>query len=229
MQVNLRYGFRMKQKLSTGDKVRSCRLGALVKPRATRSGGRSARVRASVLAEAFAILSEKGLVGFTIGEVAARAGVHETSIYRRWKSKTALINDALLQFTADAVAIPNNGSLRSDLIELLVQGANLMQSPQGTALLTLIYANDPYAIQGRRAYWRSRLDTLAIIFERAKARGEIPDDTNVQTLLEILIAPLYFRALVTMEPIEDWPIEHMIDYQLKGLLVNGCASAVTSR
>src|SRR5512144_909234 len=84
-----------------------------------RPGGRSARVRASVLEAAFAVLRETGSEAFSIADVAARSGVHETSIYRRWGTKSALILEASLHFAQGAIAIPDTGALRTDLIALL--------------------------------------------------------------------------------------------------------------
>ena len=41
-----------------------------------RPGGRSARVRAAVLQATVDVLAESGLMGLSIGQVAARAGIH---------------------------------------------------------------------------------------------------------------------------------------------------------
>jgi AcrR family transcriptional regulator len=179
-------------------------------------GGRSARIRTVVLEKAFEVLIEKGLDAFTIAQVATRAGVHETSIYRRWGTPTALALDACLGFADEVLAIPDTGSLRSDLFELLSRVSNLLRSPRGKALLALSVALDPQSVAARKEYWRTRLATASQVIERAVARGEIPADTNAMEFLETLIAPLYFRALVTGEPIETWPIEANIDRMIAG-------------
>jgi AcrR family transcriptional regulator len=184
--------------------------------RRVRLGGRSARVRTVVLEKAFEVLIEKGLDAFTIAQVAARAGVHETSIYRRWGTPTALALDACLGFADEVLAIPDTGSLRSDLFELLSRVSNLLRSPRGRALLALSVALDPQSVAARKEYWRTRLATASQVIERAVARGEIPADTNAMEFLETLIAPFYFRALVTGEPIETWPIEANIDRLIAG-------------
>lgn len=184
--------------------------------RRSRLGGRSARVRSAVLKQAFEVLIEKGLHAFTIAEVASRARVHETSIYRRWRTPTALALDACLGFADEVLSIPDTGSLRSDLLDLLSRVSKLLSSPRGKALLALSVALDPQAVAARKEYWASRLATASQVIERAVARGEIPADTNAIEFLETLIAPLYFRALVTGEPIETWPIEANIDRMIAG-------------
>lgn len=176
-----------------------------------RLGGRSARVRASVLQAAFLALTEKGIEAFTIAEVAARAGVHETSIYRQWGTRTALALEACLHFAAATLTIPDTGSLRSDLAALLGRLVGLLGSPQGQAFLALTASRHPEAVAARRAYFRQRFDAARVIFDRAVSRGEFPGDADAQVLMEALVAPLYLRLLVTGEPLDAWPGNEMID------------------
>ncbi|WP_405164473.1 TetR/AcrR family transcriptional regulator C-terminal ligand-binding domain-containing protein [Nocardia sp. NBC_01499] len=35
------------------------------------------------------------------------------------------------------------------------------------------------------------------------ARGEIPDGTNPAEMIKTLVAPIYFRVLITGEPVDD--------------------------
>ena len=182
--------------------------------RPVRLGGRSARVRASVLQAAFTILTQRGIDDFTIADVAVRAGVHETSIYRRWGTRTGLAVEACLHFAETALSIPDTGSLRSDLVALLRRLTNLLTSPQGRALLALAVARDPDAVAARRAYWQRRFNLARAIFDRAVSRGEFPRHADPIIFLEALIAPLYLRLLVTDEPIEEWPSSRMVDHLL---------------
>jgi AcrR family transcriptional regulator len=179
-----------------------------------RLGGRSARVRAAVLKSAFEMLLEKGFEAFTIGAVAARAGVHETSVYRRWRTRGALARDACLTFAEDVIPIPDTGALRSDLIALLSDVRGLLLSPRGQALTALIQLAEPELDVARRSFWQKRLESAAVIVRRAIARGEIAPRTDAQIFLQTLIAPLYFRVLVSLEPIETWPIADLIDRQI---------------
>ncbi|WP_173476330.1 TetR/AcrR family transcriptional regulator, partial [Streptomyces sp. 150FB] len=53
-------------------------------PPARRPGGRGARIRTRVLDAVRAHLLAYGYDGLTVDAVAARAGVHRTTVYRRW-------------------------------------------------------------------------------------------------------------------------------------------------
>jgi AcrR family transcriptional regulator len=164
-----------------------------------------------VLDAALIVLTSKGFEAFTVSEVAERAGVHETSIYRRWGTRTSLALEACLRFADEALPIPDTGSLRSDLIELLKSVTQLLKSPQGQALLSVSMSIDPEIITVRKTYWKARFALASKIFERASTRGEFPAGASGDELLEALIAPLYFRSFVTIAPLEDWPTSEMID------------------
>lgn len=106
----------------------------------TRPGGRSARVRASVLDAAFEELGEKGYDGFTMEAVAQRSGVHKTTIYRRWPSREALVLDALDSRSDRYSPISATGALRSDLVLFAEDVFNKLSSPHGKAMLKSLVA-----------------------------------------------------------------------------------------
>jgi len=153
----------------------------------------------------------KGIDAFTITEVAARAGVHETSIYRRWGTKHALARDACLHHAEGALSIPDTGSLRSDLIALLKGLVAILDSREGRVLLTLSLSQHPHVVAARHAYWRRRFGLLRAVLEKGVSRGEFPRGADPIQFLQALIAPLYLRVLITGEPLDDWPSEEVVD------------------
>jgi AcrR family transcriptional regulator len=166
------------------------------------------------------VLAEKGSDRFSIAEVAARAGVHETSIYRRWGTRTALALEACLHFAEAALAIPDTGSLRSDLLVLLERLGGLLASPQGQAFLALTAYRQPDVVAARQKYFRQRFELARVMFDRAVSRGEFPRRADPVVLLEALIAPLYFRLLITGEPLDEWPRSEMINRLLTAYTVS---------
>ena len=74
--------------------------------RRRRPGGRSARVRAAVLEATLDQLAESGYDGLSFEAVAVRAGVHKTTLYRRWSDRTALVLDAMLELSSQTVPVP---------------------------------------------------------------------------------------------------------------------------
>ena len=183
---------------------------AITEPRG-RPGGRTARVRSSVLQSAFQVLMDKGLDAFTITEVAERSEVHETTIYRRWGTKNALAREACLHHAESSLQIADTGSLRSDLAALLASIVAMITSREGQALLALGSLQHPHVVAVRQAIWQRRLSLMRTILDKAVTRGEFPRDADPIEFLEALIAPLYLRANVTAEPLAAWPGNEMID------------------
>ena len=101
---------------------------------ATRGRPRSDQVDQAILHAASSLLVERGLDAMTIEEVAARAGVGKSSIYRRWPSKAHLVHEAVFP-TSDATALPNTGSLAGDVREMVSRTAAVLTSPAARAAL----------------------------------------------------------------------------------------------
>lgn len=184
-----------------------------------RPGGRSARVRAAVLEATFETLLELGLRGLSVAEVAARAGVHPTSIYRRWGTREALVVDAVLDWIVQQAPIPDTGSLEGDLLAFVRDSAALMTTPQGGTLLrvAVAVADSPAMDQVRRDYWSRAFAIIGTIFERAAGRGELAAGVDPALAAETLLGPLYVRALMTGEPLDAGFLCGVVGTVLRGV------------
>jgi AcrR family transcriptional regulator len=185
-----------------------------------RPGGRSARVRQAVLEATLAVLGEHGADGFTVSEVAARAGVHETSIYRRWGTRENVIIDALLSTSDELLPIPDTGSLRGDLIAFALSLIGYLDTALGGTLARALAAcsADPATAAMRARFWEERHAMAGVMITRAIERGELPKTTDGLLALEGLVAPLHFRALMTGEPSDEQFATRLVDMLLHGLL-----------
>jgi AcrR family transcriptional regulator len=184
-----------------------------------RPGGRSARVRQSVIDATLALIAEAGLDKLTIADIAERAGVHETSIRRRWGTKENLVGDALLNNSEQYLPIPDAGSLREDLVLFASELATYLRTPLGRALLHAMTTagEDPALADARAVFWQARYELASAMIDRAVARGEAPATVDSRLALEALIAPLHFRALLTNElPDHDLP-RRLADLVLDGI------------
>ncbi|MFI0805384.1 TetR/AcrR family transcriptional regulator [Amycolatopsis lurida] len=102
---------------------------------ARRPGGRTARVRARILAATVELIARDGVSGFRYEEVADRAGVHKTSIYRNWPERDELVIEALSRHADRQVPFADTVDLRADLVEFLLTLAGELETPVGRALL----------------------------------------------------------------------------------------------
>jgi AcrR family transcriptional regulator len=185
-----------------------------------RPGGRSARIAQAVADATLAVMAEKGFADFTVTDVAVRAGVHETSIYRRWGNRENLIADTLLAYSESLIPVPDTGSIRTDLRELLAAVTDYLASPVGKAMShALAFSGDETRWEMVRSdFWGTRLQLARAIVDRAIERREVPADTDARLLLETLVAPLQFRVLVTREAIDGDLSDRLTDLVLDGIL-----------
>ena len=71
----------------------------------------------AILDATLELLAERGY-GFTIDDVAEAAGIHKSTIYRRWSTKAALVGSAVERLAAIEVPIPDTGAPLEDLATL---------------------------------------------------------------------------------------------------------------
>ena len=100
-----------------------------------RPGGRTAQTSQAILDATLSALAEVGYAALTLDGVAVRAGVHRSSVYRRWATKDELIVDAVLASAARDVPTPDTGSLRGDLHAFAQAVTANLTSPIALALL----------------------------------------------------------------------------------------------
>ncbi len=161
-------------------------------PTGTRPGGRSARVRAAVHRAVEELLASGPPDALTIPVVAARAGVHATTVYRRWGSVGELLASvAASRFSGDVV-VPDTGTVRGDLEAWVADVATDLADPD---TLALIRAAIGAGESGGCACTADRHAQLAAMIERGG--GDAPD---VERAADALLGPLYYRAIFTDRP-----------------------------
>ncbi len=186
-----------------------------------RTGGRSASIQATVFEATIQLLQEQGYEAWSFASIGERTGVHETTLYRRWKTKEQLVIDAVASQVAQDIPIPDTGALRSDLIQLLQSLRTFLESAVGQALIqTGIAAGNVPAISTlSKDYWQRRSTLLRPLFERAIARGELSAQTDIPLLFEMLIGVLYVRLFLLREPLDETLPERIVDLALSGVYI----------
>lgn len=167
---------------------------------------RGAAVRANVLAATLAELGDVGYAALSVEAVAERAGVHKTTVYRRWPDRETLVIDALTDHVAAERPIPDTGDIEMDLLDLIRSLVRLVNDPAERARMTVLFSDAarlPEIAQIKRRFYADRLGRAEPVIARAVERGQLPADVDPDELLKTLIAPLHLKLLVTEEPIDD--------------------------
>lgn len=198
--------------------------------RARRPGGRGARVGAAVHQAVTDLISERGYGTFTVGEVAARAGVADSSIYRRWGSLETLLTDVVLTRLNARSPMPDTGSLAGDLHVYAANVAREITGPDGLALLRLAVALSGSGQQGVQALddlLAERGRQLQSMLDRALERGE--DAPDALGVLDHVMAPMYIRVLFGMGPLTPDYVDGLVDRLLSPSLHEAPGRTVVPR
>ena len=169
-----------------------------------RPGGRTARTRAAVLEAALDELAERGWDQASVETIASRAGVHKTTVYRRWGSKDRLVAEALEAAADQRIQIPDTGDIDQDLRALARAVLAILTSRDGAATVRALVAgalDSPDVGRVVRRFWATRLAHVGPLVDRAVSRGQLPNGTDPDDLMRYLAAPLFHRLLVTAEPL----------------------------
>jgi AcrR family transcriptional regulator len=176
---------------------------------ATRPGrppGRGPKVRAAVLAATLSELTETGYAAMTIENVAQRAGVHKTTVYRRWQSRERLVADAVTELAGTRVPFPDSDDISADLRALARSLVRFLASPVGRAVTAVMLSDAgriPEVADAQRRRFEERYRQAGPVIARAIARGELPSGTDPAEVVRNVLAPIYLRVLVTGEPISQ--------------------------
>lgn len=182
-----------------------------------RTGGRSARVVRDVFAAAIEVFAERGYGAFSIDEVATRAGVNKTTVYRRWPTKGALVSAALLDLRAADDATPDTGELAKDLELLLLHKAELMATPRGRGIRRAIFMgrDEPELQELVRTLRRDHPLVPRTVLTRAIERGELPADVDVELVTTTLAGTLNSHMMWS-DAFDPTLIPKLVDLVLRG-------------
>lgn len=183
-----------------------------------RTGGRSERVVRSVLRAAMDELAKAGYGALRVEDVAIRAGVNKTTIYRRWPTKGDLITAAVVASAIPHEPLPDTGSLRADLIVMLERSLAFVRTAEGRAITRIITveSGDRDVDSLCRSVRDSILTRRAAVLERAQVRGELPVDLDPRVILDAIFVPLHMRVLRYHEDVDTKTIEAFVDLALAG-------------
>ena len=171
---------------------------------------RSTDADQAILAATRAVLAESGWGGLTMGDVAVRAGVAKTTLYRRWPSKNDLVV-AAVAVLFDELAMADLGSLQADIEAVVQQFAGLLSLPETRAAMLALFAEatrDPaLRLRVRETIIDPQMHLVRQGRAAAQARGELPPDDDpdqacedVDVIFDTIAGAVEHRMLVSGEP-----------------------------
>ncbi len=186
-----------------------------------RRGGRprSTECELAILQATRELLVEGGVRGLTIEKAAGRAGVAKTTIYRRWRDKDELALAVVLDMVEQVVMLPELGDTRRELLAFVNAAVEVLGSTlMGRVMQGLVsdLATDPELAQAFRDRVVSVRDAeVERLVQRGIERGDLRPDTDAGSAHELLIGPVYYRLLLTGQPLDRAFARRTVDAVLR--------------
>lgn len=194
-------------------------VNALIEESPGRAPGRPrcAVTHQAILDCANELLEDIGFSYMSIEGIAARAGVGKATIYRRWPNKASVVMDAFLAATAKEIAFPNTGSAREDIRRQMRSVVKVLNGPRGRTIATLIgvvQADNELAEAFRTRFVAVRRGEGKAVLQRGISNGEFRPDMDLESVLDCLYGPLYFRLLIGHEKPSTKYSDQLVDLVL---------------
>ncbi|KAA6217932.1 TetR/AcrR family transcriptional regulator [Streptomyces filamentosus] len=181
-------------------------------------------VTEAIRAAVFEELAAVGFARMSIEGIARRAGVGKTAVYRRWKSKLALVLDLVGAVAAQGLPAPATGSLEGDVRALLTVASHALRHPIASQVIPELLveaARQPEIAEPVRTALLDGLDgkegVVAQIVREAVARGELPEGTDPARALDLLVGPLYWRLVVARTELPKGYVDELTRAAVAGL------------
>lgn len=197
---------------------------------ARRGRPRDAGVDERVVAVTWGLLVARGYAGLNVDEVAERAAVAKTTLYRRWPTKDHLVV-AVATRMVPAVPVPDTGDLRRDLTEFAVglaarlhkyrmAGSDGVSAGLAAELVAAAARHPDLGDQLRDLH--ARRHTLALgRLRRAGERGALRPGVDHAILIDQVSGPIYYRVLITGAAADRSYAERLVNAVLDGVLRPG--------
>jgi AcrR family transcriptional regulator len=185
---------------------------------------RSEEAHQAILRATLELLGQVGFSGLTVEGVASRAGVGKATIYRRWPSKLPLVVEAFHELPQLEDA--DTGSLAEDLRSMLRSYLHLFNETPLAAVLPSLAGerrHNPELSELLDPVLRQRRRPLVAALERARQRGELSADLDLDLAADLIVGPIAVRLFFTGRRIQPKLVDPMVELALEGIRRFGSA------
>ena len=144
------------------------------------------------------LYARAGWAGFSIEAVAREARVGKSSIYLRWPDTTALLLDTL-KTRIDMPYDTDTGTVRGDLVLLIGSVFRSLVGDNGDAILRLSMEGRfvPELADRWQEFVDANVTAMRRIVRRGITRGDLPESTKVNLVLDALFGGVLMHCLTT--------------------------------
>jgi AcrR family transcriptional regulator len=164
-----------------------------------------------------AVMNELAEVGYgrlSIEAVARRAGVGKTAIYRRWSNKLEMVLEIVSDVAGRSVPLPDTGSFAGDLQLLMMIVSRALRHRIASQIIPDLMAEasrNPQIAETLHKALRTHQQSVGDkLIGQAMARGELPEGTDPEMAVDLILGPLYWRLAVARTPVSEDYLEKLI-------------------
>jgi AcrR family transcriptional regulator len=167
----------------------------------TRAPGRprSAQSHEAIVRATLSLLAEVGFERLTMEQVQRRAGVGKATIYRRWASKAELVKEAIQFFSAE-LPVPDTGALSSDYAIVAAAVVAIAEDRNAALLMPRLLTEVSHDAELHAIFTAQLVEprrrVVRTMLERARDRGEIRADVDIDLVIDMLVGPVLYRFMI---------------------------------
>lgn len=167
----------------------------------------------AILVAAREVIAARGYTGASMDEIARTAGVGKDTLYRRWDSKQSLVIQLLTAVADEYVPFREaDGGPRQALLQFLSDVVHVnVDTGLGAVIAGVVgeAGRNPDLAEAFQQFWHDRRRVSARVVRGVV--GPDAEDAEVQRILDQLLGPIYYRLLLTGDPVDDQHLQQLID------------------
>jgi AcrR family transcriptional regulator len=151
--------------------------------------------------------------------------VGKTAIYRRWSNKLEMVLEIVSDVAGRSVPLPDTGSFAGDLQLLMMIVSRALQHRIASQIIPDLMAEasrNPQIAETLQKALRTHQQAVGDkLIGQAMARGELPEGTDPDVAVDLILGPLYWRLAVARTPLEDDYLDKLISAVMGALRATG--------
>jgi AcrR family transcriptional regulator len=173
----------------------------------------------AVMRSTLEVLGRGGYGGLRIDDVADESGVNKTTIYRRWPTRADLVIAALTRAAVPPVA-HESGRLEDDLCATFMTATTLRATSAGRGVVRALIAErgDPEVDCVTAAIRERHRAPARNLLLAARRRGDLPRQTDIELMLDVLIGTVYSRLRESADPLDRKWVKAVVRLVLAGVV-----------
>ncbi|MFC3800765.1 TetR/AcrR family transcriptional regulator [Cohnella sp. GCM10012308] len=181
---------------------------------------RDPKTQQAILSASYDLLLEVGFGAVTVEKIAERAGVSKATIYKWWPNKAAVVMDGFLSAASARLPVPDTGNAFEDIQIHAVNVTRFLTSREGKIITALVgegQFDEGLAEAYRTRYFQPRRLEAKGILEKGIRRGQLKETLDVGLGVDLLYGPIFYRLLVTGEPLDDDYVRQLVKSGFEGI------------